>query len=197
MSTSLPSPPTIKVLALSSSFHQSLPVLREAPYAVSNWIKPGSCKVKTPAVVMGPPIKFRPLVAPSMLTLVTVPVPVSVTQEGALTPPETRTCPTTPTGVSDICVPLEYATAPAIGDSEAPVPPRPKGSVPWVSVISERSTAGWTWSSRAATFATPAEADPSGEGATDEKLTEKERSSAKLPPPLRPSPAVMTRDSGT
>jgi len=153
--------------------------------------------VIVPDVVIGPPLVVKPVVPPLTATLETVPVPVSVTQVGAAVPFDVSTCPIEPSELSANFVPVEYTTAPATGDRASPVPPRPKGSAPWVWFVSDRSKAGWIWSPRDKVLATPAVALPSAKGVVEEKLAVSVMSLASEPPPVRPLPAVIVRVVGT
>ena len=71
------------------------------------------------------------------------------------------------------------------------------GSTPEVSVVSDKSTAGWTWSSRAATLLAPALGTPPDWGSAVERIIEMVRSAASVPPPVRPAPAKTLREVGT
>ena len=153
--------------------------------------------VRVPEAVIGPPVNERPVVPPLALTLVTVPAPAIVCHCGSSVPLDTRTWPTRPGLVKANFVPVEYTTAPATGESASPVPPRPKGSAPWVWVVSDRFTAGWTWSPRDTATDVPADAIPSADGVVAEKLAASVMLLASEPPPVRPLPAVIVRDVGT
>ena len=58
--------------------------------------------VNVPETVTGPPVNVMPVVPPEAFTLVTVPAPVTVYQEGsALAPPVRKSCPDKPGASAD------------------------------------------------------------------------------------------------
>lgn len=84
-----------------------------------------------------------PLVGPAYTELAgTGAITSAVPQLYAPLPPDTNTCPIEPTEPKTNSEPLEYAIAPGTGDNALPVPPRPIGSTPVISDVSDRSTAG-------------------------------------------------------
>lgn len=69
--------------------------------------------VIVPAVVIGEPVTVMPVVPPDRATLVTVPVPVTVVQDGlAPVPPVESTCPLVPGARTVQADPERYSTLP-------------------------------------------------------------------------------------
>jgi hypothetical protein len=68
------------------------PVVKAVPVPVPPLATPNvPPAVIVPALVIGPPVKVRPVVPPLTLTLVTVPTPLTVSHDGALVPLDTST----------------------------------------------------------------------------------------------------------